>query len=455
MRMHPPPVLSTLAAACVLASAAALPAVAADASIATPVAPLVAPTPAPSPTPVAAPMAPTLGSDLAGLLAHARAHHPELAAMRHEAEAAVQRIQPAGAWADPMVRIELENVNNYGNSGGFNLLPSKVGDTKYTLLQPLPLFGKPELRRDVAAADARVAEHRAEAVWSELAARLKAAHVAWYAVAANERLTHDVVDLMARLEQLAQARYAGGLVAQQDAIRAQLERTAMRGELIALESERRQAQARLNALLVREASAPLAPAVAPRPLPEVSVHDVERLVLQASARNPALAAEAQRLRSAEASRELTLRNRYPDIQVGISPMQMGSRLTAWSLMVEMNLPLQRESRRSQEREAQAMVEAQRSRIVAATAQLRGELGEHLAVLDAARRTEALIATQQLPQSELSLRSAMAAYETGKVDFATLLDAQRQIRKARQDRLKAQVEAQMRLAEIERIVGEDL
>ena len=61
----------------------------------------------------------------------------------------------------------------------------------------------------------------------------------------------------------------------------------------------------------------------------------------------------------------------------------------------------------------------------------------------------------LPQSDLSLRSALAAYENGKVDFATLLDAQRQIRKAQMDRLKAQVEAQMRLAEIERIVGEDL
>jgi cobalt-zinc-cadmium efflux system outer membrane protein len=37
----------------------------------------------------------------------------------------------------------------------------------------------------------------------------------------------------------------------------------------------------------------------------------------------------------------------------------------------------------------------------------------------------------------------------------LLEAQRQIRKARQEILKSQVEAQMRLAEIERIVGEDL
>ena len=64
-------------------------------------------------------------------------------------------------------------------------------------------------------------------------------------------------------------------------------------------------------------------------------------------------------------------------------------------------------------------------------------------------------TQLMPQSESSFRSALAAYENGKVDFATLLDAQRQIRKARSDHLKSQVEARVRLAEIERIVGEDL
>jgi outer membrane protein TolC len=61
----------------------------------------------------------------------------------------------------------------------------------------------------------------------------------------------------------------------------------------------------------------------------------------------------------------------------------------------------------------------------------------------------------LPQSELSFKSALAGYENGKADFATLLDAQRQIRQSRQNKIRAQAEGQARLAEIERIVGEDL
>ena len=78
-----------------------------------------------------------LGADLAGLLAHARSNNPDLATMRDEADAATQRIQPAGALPDPVLRVELDNVNNYGNGGGFSLLPSKVGETRYTLMQPI------------------------------------------------------------------------------------------------------------------------------------------------------------------------------------------------------------------------------------------------------------------------------------------------------------------------------
>lgn len=42
-----------------------------------------------------------------------------------------------------------------------------------------------------------------------------------------------------------------------------------------------------------------------------------------------------------------------------------------------------------------------------------------------------------------------------VDFAAEFDAQRQIRKLRQDLLKTPADAQMRVADIERPVGEDL
>ncbi|MDO8359394.1 MAG: TolC family protein, partial [Devosia sp.] len=125
------------------------------------------------------------------------------------------------------------------------------------------------------------------------------------------------------------------------------------------------------------------------------------------------------------------------------------------LMFEFNIPLQQESRRSQEREAEKMIDVARARKDASANQLLADLSENIAAIDASRRMEMLAQTSLLPQAELTFQAALAGYETGKVDFATLLDAQRQIRKARQDVIKAQAEQQARLADIERLIGEDL
>ncbi len=85
----------------------------------------------------------------------------------------------------------------------------------------------------------------------------------------------------------------------------------------------------------------------------------------------------------------------------------------------------------------------------------GELGTALAQLRAAQEMNHLLDTQLLPQARINLQAALAAYENGKVDFATLLEAERQVRQARLSIVKTQFEAQMRLAEIERLIGEEL
>ena len=396
-----------------------------------------------------------LGTSVQGLLDYARSRSPELEAMRLEASAAAQRIGPAGAFPDPVLRVELMNINNYGSSAPASLLPSRVGETKYTLMQTLPAWGKRGFRRDAATFDARQAEARSNATWAELAARIKSAYAEYYRAAGNESITREVLVLLGRIEQVAQSRYAAGLATQQDAIRAQLEQSAMQSELIALDSEKHQLRARLNALLGRDRGAALAEPRQLRPLPALGAADAAALEDRVRAGNPQLQAELAKLAAAEKNRDLTWRNRYPDFQVGVAPSQMGSRITTVGLMFEFNIPLQQATRRAQEGEAQAMVGAAKSRVEALGKQLAGELASNLAALAAARRTELLVQSQLLPQSQLSLQSGQAAYENGKLEFSALLEAQRQIRKARQDLLKSQTEAQARLADIERIIGDDL
>jgi outer membrane protein TolC len=395
-----------------------------------------------------------LGTNVEGLLEYARSN-PEYAAMRFEADAAAQRMYPAGAFSDPMFKVELQNITNAGTDAQPSLNPSKVGSTKYTLWQQIPFWGKRGLKRDVAAADAEQAQSRADMTWAELAMRIKADYARYYLVVQNELLTREILDLLDRLEAIAQVRYSRGLTPQQDVIRAQVERTAMRGELLLLEGERQAVRAALNSLLSRQFNAPLASPERLRPVPPPAKLQPEPLLDRLRGRNPELFAEEARINAAEKSRELTYRNRYPDFAIGVSPIQMGSRVGEWEVMLEMNIPLQQESRSWQERESESMLAAARSRKESALNRLTGELSENLSGLQTVQRIEMLTTTSLLPQAEATLQAALAGYENGKVDFATLLDAQRQIRKSKQDRLKAQADAQMRLAAIERLLGDDL
>lgn len=392
--------------------------------------------------------------NLQSLLDFARTQNPELLAMRLEAQAARERVLPAGSLADPRLRLELMDVTRMGTQNP-SVFPGRVGSTKYTLMQDLPWPGKRDLKAQIASADAQVVQSRVEQLWQEVVAQIKLDYVQWYRATRQMELAKQSLDLMTRLEQIAQSRYAHGLAQQQDVLRAQLEQTAMRNELILLDSEASLMRIKINALLGRSLDAPLPAPQALPALPAAVKLDEAALRERVSAKNPQLFVEDARIVSAEKSRELTKKNRYPDITVGISPIQTQRSLREWELMLEVNLPLQQASRRAMERESESMLAAARARKAALQNQVLGELAEQVLGLASARQIEMQLSQSLLPQAELNLASALSSYENGKLDFATLLEAQQQIRMVRQNQIKAEVETHLRLVAIEKLLGEEV
>lgn len=395
-----------------------------------------------------------IGANVQELLQWADSHNPELAAMRYEIEAANDRIVPAGALPDPVLRVELMDFAGPGAPDGFNPLPGKGSGTKYTLMQSIPLWGKRDLRKEVATAEVEQVKGRRQGTVAEIHARIKSAYAQYYQTVGLKKLNEDILSLLGDLEAVTQVRYASGLVPQQDVIRAQVEKTTLRSEIINLETEQQQANARLNTALARPQGAPLST------MPElrhVSPEKLDRTALQekVARTNPLLATQSAQIATADANRRLVEKNRYPDVTLGIAPTQRGGSIDSWEAMVEVNIPIRFDTRRAQESEAGAMLAAARERQQAIANQVTGELQENLATFEAAEKQERLIADTLLPQAELTFRSALAGYEAGKVDFATLLDAQRAIKRARQDILKARVEQELRISEIEKLVGEEL
>lgn len=387
-----------------------------------------------------------MGATVQELLDYAVSHNPDLAVARLEVQAAQARVQPASAFDDPMLEIELRDMDRDLN---------RIGSVKYMFTQPLPFFGKRDLRTEAAEAGVKAATGQERATAEEIRERIKILFAQNYQVHEAARLNHEILGILQDLERITEARYGSGLAPQQDVIKSQVEQTAIRNELITLDTEAVHIRGRLNSLLNRPANAALAEPRALRPAPAPARLDITVLESRVRASNPLLFAQDAQVAASEANRKLTERNRYPDFFVGFGPIQEDDRLAAWEAKIGVTIPLQQESRRSREREATANLDAARARRDAIASRLLNELHEVFASWEAARRKQDLIDRALLPQATVNYQSALAGYESGKVDFATLLDAERQVKAARLERLRARVEQEARLAQIERMIGGEL
>ncbi|MCB1916579.1 MAG: TolC family protein [Rhodocyclaceae bacterium] len=394
-----------------------------------------------------------LGSELAGLLDYARRHNPELAVLARDADAAHAQIAVAAALPDPRFQLELMDFTNAASGRDASLLPGEVGVTRYRLIQPLPFWGKRALRGELARSRAVQARQAIGVGAAEVEARIKQAFARYVEAVGRERIQRDTLRLLEALEQLVLTRYAVGLVPQQDALRAQGEITRVRIDLLETGRRLAEARARLNAALPRPADAPLAEPRAP--VASIALPSLAALTARARDGAPELAVARAGAEASEAARDLVERERYPDFAVGLTNNRPRSGADSWDLMLELNIPLQRTRRVSDERRAGFLQQAARDRVAAAEVRIDGRLGELWAAVDAAGARAKLLEHSLLPQARAALEAAEAGYETGTVNFDTLIEAQRRILQTRLALLESRVEAWLGVADIERILGEAL
>jgi len=370
-----------------------------------------------APLPLAA-QEPLPGGDVASIRAWLIDNNPELRALQADADAAEARVLPAGALPDPMVGIRLEGID----TERLNLLPGNVDRATYSVRQTFPLWGKRGLARGIARREADARREERDATLLDRLAEAEQAYVRYWHADAGLQVVDRLIELLGQVEAVARERYALGIAAQQDAIRAQVARTQMQAERIERTAMRQEAVARLNTGLGRPADAALlAPVAEPAiTLPVDSLEAGLRTVRRAT--HPALRAQSSMAAAADQALELQRRQRLPDLSVGVGAMQMGNRLDGYELMLEVEIPFQRRALREREREAALRSDAARARVDQAQSALEARFGEAWARWASAHERRTLYGSTLLPQSEANFASALASYRVGDVDFATLLEA---------------------------------
>ncbi|MEO5329974.1 MAG: TolC family protein [Magnetococcus sp. THC-1_WYH] len=393
-----------------------------------------------------------IGASVAEFLDLALKMNPERAAASLEAEAAVARAQGAGQFPDPTFQWTLDDISKTGSG-----LPERVGVIKYSLQQELPWWGKREAERTVAAAESGEARGRLDDVGAEIALRIKTAYADYHRVHLSMDQTADWIEIMHTLVRFAQFRYAQGMSMQSEVTSSEAERGALEVERVRLGKERQRIRSRLNALVNREPDAPIVEHPHMRPLPPPEALSYDTLLATARQNNPALAMVQARLAAAEGDQRLANLAWYPDVKLGAGLVQRrdDGESNGFEAMMEFNLPLQWGKRQAHERETAAKTGAVRESLVFEQRRLESSLRETLLRLEEAQEVARITADTLLPQGHLALQSALKGYQIGATEAVVVLDTIQRLKKFQIDLLQSQFEGQVRLAEIERLIGDDL
>jgi outer membrane protein TolC len=237
--------------------------------------------------------------------------------------------------------------------------------------------------------------------------------------------------------------------AQQDVIRAQLERSRLLNEIAMQQRDASQLQAVLRALLNRS---PAAPAIVAEPLnPRLFATPVADLVSS----NPELQIQHARILKAGLDVEVAQREKKPDF--GLQYMWQhtsGNFRDYYMATFSLRLP-NRKRVNAAIGEAAARKKQIEATQIARHRQLQGELDQELEMLRTVRDQLRIYRDGLTPQSEAAFNTGMAGYRTGRQEYQALLASY-------SDTLRLGIEYQQLLAEheitiarIERLTGGEL
>lgn len=384
--------------------------------------------------------------------AYALAHSPAVLAAERANEAAARRVPQARAYEDPMVTY----LPDTGNMAETRAGPQGAG---VGVSQAIPFPGKLTLRGAIAAEGAAGASERLRATRQEVLRQVRMRYADYYLAVRSLAVNREVATLARQFASIADANYRVGRAALADVILAREEVSRLLADEVTFEGARDAAVGALNAILDRPPRAPLAPPE------ELAVREVGRslaeLLDEAARRRPELRAQDH---AVEASRRaLTLAEmdylpnfriggQYTSVDGGTNPTFAKDGHDVWMASLGVSLPIWIDRIRAKVGERRAELrrsEAQRRDLENRVFDGVQRAYEEVRV---AARTEAIYRTTLIPQTDERVAAARAGYQTGIVDFLTLIDSLKSLERVRLERHRAVRAYERSLAELERAVG---
>ncbi len=381
--------------------------------------------------------------------------NPEIQTLRERLGVVSARAKQAPYLEDPQIAFQFGGVP-LSNPTSFN----QADTNSIGIRQMVPFFGKLGLKEKIAQQEAKVVEQELRAKEREIISMVKMAYADLFMAQRAIEILREQLEIMRTIIGATEASYRVGRVTQQDVFKALLEQSELMNQLIVAEEESNAAVVKLNIVMYRPPRTPVQ-VPADLTLPDVAStpSGLDELAL---ANRPELQGAEREIERAERMYELADKNRkFPDFMLGWDYMRMPTEMKQkdrYAAMVNITIPFSPWTigRRNYEvEETLAEIRAARSNQAAMRNMTLKQVGESQAKVQAAKRSVQLYREGLLSQAELSFRSALAAYQTGRVEFVNLLEAERALREARMGYYKATASFLQNLADLERAVGREL
>lgn len=360
--------------------------------------------------------APRDTTSLETIVATALQDNPEILAAAARLAAAAERPAQAGSLADPV----LTGVYRNTGFGSFTLGEEMMTVAGLRFTQAIPYKGKRTLRAATATRAIDVAAARLDLISRRVAREITEAYFELAYVDEAVDIVEDTRDYLINLEQTAQARYAVGEGIQQDVLKAQVEVSVLLNRLIMLEQQRDSTETRLNRLLDRPVATTIGD-VARVPAPAWNL-TLEQLQAEATASSALVRERARQIEEQRAALDVARSETKPDWILSGAWMNRGSLPDIWEVNVGITLPIYKDTKQDRAvAEAAASVRASEHELQNGSSMVAAAVREQFLRAERASRLLQLYGEAIIPQGTLSLESAAAGYEVGRVDFLTVLD----------------------------------
>jgi outer membrane protein, heavy metal efflux system len=390
-----------------------------------------------------------LTSHLTAYIAYAQLYNPSIEAALARWGSALGKVAPARSWADPRL-----SVGHFARS-----VETRVGpqEQRLGLMQAIPWFDELDLRARAAQANAEMERWRYEGIRRDVAFQVQEAYFDYYYLERALAVTEENMQLGAYLEEVVRMRYRGGADLHGALIKVQIELGRIEDQLFSLRDQLYPTAARLNAVLGRPLSAPIA--VVDSPL--VVALDEEQLRAELSVNNPHLRVLRTAITRAELSREIGEKEGRPDLALGVDYIRTGEGVAGAKdsgkdplvFMATLSLPLWREKYRAEVRSASEQVNAARAELRDRENRLMAELEQALFQWRASARKTALYRYNLLPKAEQSFNVTQQSFAAGRSAFLDLVDAQRVLLQFQLAYEKARSDGARHAAAVERLAGQ--